>query len=284
MWSSKKNRGTNFPLDLLGDDNLAQALKDDVTPPYSFPVGKGAGGKYTFTNLQEFSHIVAAGQTGSGMAVFQDTMLVSLMYNNTPKQIKFILIDPKRVSLSPYKESPYLQLPWVTEPKKSESAIEWLLQEIQRRFEILAKAGASDIYDYNAKNKGKMHAILLVIDEVADLMVMNSAFYKKSFVKIMQKSRAVGVMSFIATHRSAEEVLPGIVRANAFVKIAFTLPTKEASEIIIDQQGAEKLNGKGDLLLSSLALNEHSAVRLQAPYISNENLTKVIKYTSQHSA
>lgn len=276
----KKKDKTTFPLSLLGDDNLGEVLKKDSSPSYAFPVGKNPDGDCIFTNLEEYAHIIAAGQTGSGMAVFQDTMLVSLMYKNTPEQLKLILIDPKRVSLSPYKNSPYLQLPWLTEPDACESAIEWLVNEMERRFAVLTKAGVRDFTEYNAKNKVKMHAILLVIDELADLMVMNGDYYEGAFVRLMQKSRAVGIMSFMATHRASDEILPGIVRANSFVKIAFTLPTKEASEVIIDESGAEKLKGRGDLLFSSQALGSHPAVRLQAPFISEESLMKVIHASS----
>lgn len=274
----KKQKPNNFPISLLGNDNLVEALQEDTSPSYSFPVGKDAQGNYTFTNLQDYAHIIAAGQTGSGMAVFQDTMLVSLMHKNTPDELKIILIDPKQVSLSPYKNSLYLQRPWITDPKESVAAIEWLLQEIERRFEILRKAGARDLFEYNAKHKNKLHSILLVINEVADLMMVNGSYYEKAFVKMMQKSRAVGVMSFIGTHRCSEDVLPGLVRANAFTKIAFTLPTKESSEFIIDEPGAETLKGRGDLLFFSMALDTPHAVRLQAPFISDDNLMKIIEY------
>jgi S-DNA-T family DNA segregation ATPase FtsK/SpoIIIE len=205
-------------------------------------------------------------------------MLVSLMYKNTPEELKLILIDPKRVSLSPYKDSPYLQRPWIVDPEETKTAIDWLLLEIEQRFEVLTKSGDKDIFEFNSKHIEKMHSILFVIDEIADLMMVNGKYYEESLVKIMQKSRAVGVMSFIGTHRAAEEVLPGLVRANSFVKIAFTLPAKEYSEFIIDEPGAEKLNGKGDLLFSSLALDSPHAVRLQAPYISNENIMNVLKH------
>lgn len=274
----KKKDKFTFPLNLLGDNNLVEVLRKDSSPSYAFPVGKNSSDDYVFTDLEEYAHIIAAGQTGSGMAVFQDTMLVSLMYKNSPEQLKLISIDPKQVSLSPYKNSPYLQLPWLTQPHECESAIEWLLNEMERRFAVLTKAGVRDFVEYNSKYKVKMHAILLVIDELADLMVMNGEYYEKAFVRLMQKSRAVGIMSFMATHRASDEILPGIVRANSFVKLAFTLPTKEASELIIDQPGAETLRGRGDLLLSSLASNAHSAIRLQAPYISDDNLMSVLNY------
>jgi S-DNA-T family DNA segregation ATPase FtsK/SpoIIIE len=228
-----------------------------------------------------YAHIVAAGQTGSGMAVFQDTMLASLIYKNTPDDLKLILIDPKQVSLTPYKDSPYLQIPRITAPEEPETAIKWLHDEIERRFETLTKAGSRDIFEYNSKHKHKIPAILLVIDEIADLMMVNGKFYEKSLVWMMQRSRAVGVFCFIGTHRTSEEILPGMIRANSFVRIAFTLPTKEASEFLIDEPGAKNLNGKGDLLFSSLDNDSHPAIRLQAPFISDENLMKVINYTSK---
>lgn len=270
----------NYPLSLLGKDSLVEALQHDTTPQFSFPVGKDKDGHYIYTDFQEYAHIVAAGQTGSGMAVFQDTMLASLIYKNTPDDLKLILIDPKQVSLTPYKDSPYLQIPRITTPVESETAMEWLHEEIERRFETLTKAGNRDIFEYNSKHKTKLHAILLVIDEIADLMMVNGEYYEKSLVWMMQRSRAAGVFCFIGTHRTAEEILPGMIRANSFAKLAFTLPTREASEFMIDEPGAENLNGKGDLLFSSLALDSHPASRLQAPFISDETLMKVIKYTS----
>jgi S-DNA-T family DNA segregation ATPase FtsK/SpoIIIE len=277
----KKQKSATFPINLLGKDNLSEALQNDTSPSYSFPVGKDKDGKYIYTNLQQYAHLVAAGQTGSGMAVFQDTMLTSLMYKNTPKDLKLILIDPKQVSLSPYKDSPYLQMPRITTPEQSENAMEWLRSEIERRFEALTKAGNRDIFEYNSKHKDRIPVILLVIDEIADLMMVDGKFYEGFLVWMMQRSRAVGVFCFIGTHRTAEEILPGMIRANAFVKLAFTLPNKESSEFMIDQSGAENLNGRGDLLFSSLAHDSHKAIRLQAPFISDENLMKVIEYTSR---
>lgn len=282
LFKKRQSAEFNYPLSLLGKDNLVEALQDDVASQFSFPVGKDKDGQYIYTDFQEYAHIVAAGQTGSGMAVFQDTMLASLMYKNTPNDLKFILIDPKLVSLTPYKDSPYLQLPRITTPEQSEHAMEWLRGEIERRFEILAKAGNRDIFEYNSKHKDKIHAILLVIDEIADLMMVDGKFYEGFLVWMMQRSRAVGVFCFIGTHRTSDEVLPEMIRANSVVKLAFTLPTKEASEFMIDEPGAEKLNGKGDLLFSSLTINVHPAARLQAPFISDENLMKVISYTSKH--
>lgn len=118
----KKKGSKNYPLSLLGDNNLVEALENDTTPQFSFPVGKDKDGNNVCTNFQEYAHIVAGGQTGSGMAVFQDTMLASLIYKNTPKDLKLIFVDPKQVSLSPYKDSSYLQIPRVTTPEQSEHA------------------------------------------------------------------------------------------------------------------------------------------------------------------
>jgi S-DNA-T family DNA segregation ATPase FtsK/SpoIIIE len=160
--------------------------------------------------------------------------------------------------------------------------MEWLRGEIERRFEVLAKAGNRDIFEYNENHKEKIHAILLVIDEIADLMMVDGKYYEGFLVWMMQRSRAVGVFCFIGSHRMSDDVLPGMLRANSVVRLAFTLPTKEASEFIIDEPGAEKLNGEGDLLFSSLTIDVHPAVRLQAPYISDQNLMKVINYTSRH--
>lgn len=278
LFKKRQSAEFNYPLSLLGKDNLVEALQDDATSQFSFPVGKYKDGQYIYTNFQEYAHIVAAGQTGSGMAVFQDTMLASLMYKNTPKDLKLILIDPKLVSLTPYKDSPYLQLPRITTPEQSEHAMEWLRGEIERRFEILTKAGNRDIFEYNSKHKDKIHAILLVIDEIADLMMVDGKFYEGFLVWMMQRSRSVGVFCFIGTHRTSDEVLPEMIRANSFTKIAFTLPAKEYSEFMINESGAEELNGNGDLLFSSLAIDSTHAVRLQAPFLSEDNLVRVIDY------
>lgn len=277
----KKKGSKNYPLSLLGDNNLVEALENDTTSQFSFPVGKDKDGNYVYTNFQEYAHIVAGGQTGSGMAVFQDTMLASLLYKNTPKDLRLILVDPKQVSLSPYKDSPYLQIPRITTPEQSENAMEWLRGEIERRFEVLTKAGNRDIFEYNESHKDKIHAILLVIDEIADLMMVDGKYYEGFLTWMMQRSRAVGVFCFIGSHRMSDDVLPGMIRANSFVKLGFALPNKESSEFIIDHSGAEKLNGKGDVLISSLA-NDSKLIRLQAPFISDQNLMKVINYTSKH--
>ncbi|MEI7838394.1 MAG: FtsK/SpoIIIE domain-containing protein [bacterium] len=275
----KRSNIVTFPNSLLGQDNLLEALQKDTSSSLSFPVGKDGDGKYVYTDFQKYAYIIAAGETDSGISAFRDTMLVSLMYKNTPNELKFILIGSKRESLLKYQNSPYLRFPVTTGAKEFKNTLSWLKQEVIRRFDILTEANLRNVYQYNSKHKKKINTILVVIDEIAELALIHDTFLEETFIWLMQRSVAVGINCLISTDHISDKNFSGMILANSFVRIAFRLPTKKESESLIFESGAENLKGNGDLLFSTLAL---PAVRLQAPYISDESLMRVIEYTSKN--
>ena len=272
-----------IPIDLLGGlkvdlsdsrfVSLREALESQeynvAKAPLSFPVGKDETGKFLIADFHKLPHIMAAGQTGSGKSSFTEGALIaSLIYRNTPEDLRLILVDPKMVQFSQYKGIPHLQRPIIYEPDKAKEAIEWLIDEMKNRFDIFAESETRNIDTYNASGKGHMPYILLVIDEVSDLMMFDGTYFEKAFITLLQKARAVGIHIYIGTSSLRKAVLPGMLRANFATKIAFTTSSSIESKIIIDEIGAEKLQGRGDLLLSRTA--DLRPVHLQAPYLSEE--------------
>lgn len=240
-----------------------------------FPVGKDDTGKYVIADLHKLPHIMAAGQTGSGKSNFTEGVLIlSLISRCSADDLKLILIDPKCVQFTQYNGIPHLQRPVITTPEESRDAVNWLLTELDDRFSILLNSKTKNIEEYNLSGKGHIPFIVLVIDEVADLMMVDGEYYQKSFIRLLQQSAAVGIHIYIGTSRPSEDVLPSLLRANFVTRIAFRTASVIDSEAIIDSSGAEQLLGRGDLLFSSL--DNQKPVRLQAPYASEEDMMKVI--------
>jgi DNA segregation ATPase FtsK/SpoIIIE, S-DNA-T family len=240
-----------------------------------FPVGKDETGKFVIADLHKLPHIMAAGQTGSGKSNFTEGVLVlSLLNRCSADDLKLILIDPKMVQFTQYNGIPHLLRPVITTPEESRDAVEWLLRELDDRFSKLLKSKTKNIEEYNLSGNESMPFIVLIIDEVADLMMMDGEYYQKSFIRLLQQSAAVGIHIYIGTSRPSEDVLPSLLRANFVTRLAFKTASKVDSEKIIDNDDAEQLLGRGDLLFSSL--DNSKPVRLQAPYASEEDMMKVI--------
>ena len=242
-----------------------------------FTIGKDIAGKPVLADLAKMPHLLVAGQTGSGKSVMINDILTSLLYRNTPSDLKLILVDPKTVELTPYNEIPHLLTPVITEPEKCISALKWAVAEMERRYRTLAEQKKRNIAEYNAlKNQEGMPYIVIVIDELADLMMMAARDVEALIVRIAQKARAVGIHLILATQRPSVDVITGLIKANVPARIAFTTASQVDSRTIIDQVGAEKLLGQGDMLL--LTADMPKPKRVQASFISDNETVKVTDF------
>jgi len=283
----------NIPFDLLelknSDRNvsLRDALESPemkaAKTPLSFPIGKDADGHFYIADLFKSGHILAGGQTASGKSSFTEgSLILSLIYRNSPDDLKLIIIDPRQVQFSQYDGLPHLLCPIITDSDNAKSILEWLLNEMAERYSTLSEnRGVMNINDYNNSGKGHMPFIVLIIDEVADLMMANGKYFEMAFVRLLQKSRAVGIHLYISTSRPDPAVLPGLLKANFSTKIAFLTASRLDSRRMLDVNGAEDLSGCGDLLLSTL--DEHGLIRLQAPYVSDNEVRKVVEYITTNN-
>jgi S-DNA-T family DNA segregation ATPase FtsK/SpoIIIE len=223
----------------------------EASGPLNFAIGKDISGTPIVADLDKLPHILIAGQTGSGKSIMINTILTSLLYRNSPADLKLILVDPKQVELKPYDDIPHLLAPVITEPEKCISALKWAVAEMERRYRALAEVGKRNIGEYNnLKKEEGMPYIVIVIDELADLMMMAARDVESLVVRIAQKSRAVGIHLVLATQRPSVDVITGLIKANVPARIAFTTASQVDSRTIIDQIGAEKLLGQGDMLLT----------------------------------
>ncbi len=249
----------------------------EQTSGLAFAIGKDIGGKSVVTDLAKMPHLLVAGQTGSGKSVMINTILTSLLYRNSPADLKLILVDPKQVELKPYDDIPHLLTPVITEPEKCISALKWAVAEMERRYKALSEVGKRNIAEYNLiKKEEGMPYIIIVIDELADLMMMAARDVEALIVRIAQKARAVGIHLVLATQRPSVDVITGLIKANVPARIAFTTASQIDSRTIIDQMGAEKLLGMGDMLLLTAEMPKPR--RIQGAFISDAETSKVTDF------
>jgi S-DNA-T family DNA segregation ATPase FtsK/SpoIIIE len=245
-----------------------------------FVIGKDITGAPMVADLATMPHLLVAGQTGSGKSVMINTILTSLLYRNSPSDLKLILVDPKQVELTPYADIPHLLTPVIHEPEKCISALKWAVAEMERRLRTMAEVGKRNIGEYNnlKANEG-MPYIVIVIDELADLMMMAARDVESLIVRLAQKARAAGIHLVLATQRPSVDVITGLIKANVPARIAFTVASQIDSRTIIDQMGAEKLLGQGDMLLLTSSMPKPK--RVQGAFISDEETTKVTDFLRQ---
>ncbi len=248
-------------------------------------LGKDISGRPYYMNLRTAPHLMIAGTTGSGKSVLLNAILTSLFYKASPREIKFIMIDPKMLELSIYEDIPHLLHPVVTEPKKAAAALKWAVEEMEARYKILSEEGVRDIESHNKhlehlpaeeKEERWLPYIIIVIDELADLMMIAPNEIKESITRLSQKARAAGIHLIVATQRPSADVVAGLLKANFPARISFLVSTKVDSRIILDTGGAERLLGKGDMLF--LKPGTSSLVRIQGALISDKERESITEY------
>lgn len=248
-----------------------------ISGPLGFAIGKDISGTPMVADLAKMPHLLVAGQTGSGKSVMINTILTSLLYRNSPSDLKLILVDPKQVELKPYDDIPHLLTPVITEPEKCISALKWATAEMERRYRALAEVSKRNITEYNSLKKEEgMPYIVIVIDELADLMMMAARDVEALIVRIAQKARAVGIHLVLATQRPSVDVITGLIKANVPARIAFTTASQVDSRTIIDQIGSEKLLGQGDMLLLTAEMPKPK--RVQGALIGDDETVKVMDF------
>ncbi|MBE5935514.1 MAG: DNA translocase FtsK [Lachnospiraceae bacterium] len=286
------NKGENSTVMLreLIESKEFKTKKSDL----AFAVGKDISGQVVIADIAKMPHLLIAGQTGAGKSVCINTLIMSLLYKASPDDVKLIMIDPKVVELSVYNGIPHLLVPVVTDPKKASGALNWALQEMTERYQKFAEAGVRDITSFNEKIESipnpeslppryqKMPQIVIIIDELADLMMVAPGEVEDAICRLAQMARAAGLHLIIATQRPSVNVITGLIKANVPSRIAFSVASAIDSRTIIDGGGAEKLLGKGDMLFYPSGYPK--PVRVQGAFISDKEVSDVVTYLKQFSA
>jgi len=269
--------------------------------PLAFAIGKDISGEAVIGELNKMPHLLIAGQTNSGKSVMINTLLTSLLYRNSPSEMRLILVDPKQVEMAAYQDIPHLLTPVITESDKTISALKWSVNEMERRYKLLAEHRVKDIKSYNQKiqmartkiavadedgyaqehENGAMPYIVIVIDELADLMMVASRDVEALIVRLAQKARAVGIHLVLATQSPRADIITGLIKANIPARIAFTVAGQVESRIILDQVGAEKLLGEGDMLLLTPSMSKPK--RIQGAWVTEDEVQKIAMHLHMQS-
>ncbi len=256
----------------LGDVFQAYPDANDWTLPVG--LGKDISGRAVFFDLAEMPHLLVAGTTGSGKSVMLNGLLTSLLLTTDPRQVKMVLIDPKRVELAPFGRVPHLISPVVTDVKKAANALQWAVAEMERRYEVLERLGVRSLEGYNDRAETPMPYVVVVIDELADLMMQAGAKVEDAIIRLAQKARAVGIHLVVATQRPSVDVITGMIKANVPSRIAFAVSSQVDSRVILDTPGAEALLGMGDMLYKPVSAARPS--RVQGAFISEAEVERVV--------
>ena len=252
----------------------------------SFAVGKDISGNCIVGDISKLPHMLIAGTTGSGKSVCMNTLIISLLYKAKPSEVRLIMVDPKMVELGIYNGIPHLLIPVVTDPKKAAGALQWTVAEMMRRYRLMSEAGVRDLESYNKTVFGDpdqkpLEQIVVVIDELADLMLVAAKEVEESICRIAQMGRASGIHLVIATQRPSADVITGLMKANIPSRIAFAVSSAMESRIILDTPGAEKLVGKGDMLFAPLGQGKPK--RVQGCFITDEEVQAVVTAIKEQS-
>lgn len=257
-------------------DLLASKDFQKAPSPLTIVLGKDVAGASQVGTIASMPHLLIAGATGSGKSIFINTLILSLLYRNSPSLVRMILVDPKRVELSLYNGIPHLLTPVITEPDKTVNALKWAVKEMDRRYRLLAESGSRNLPSFNANNPDEaMPLIVIVIDELADLMATHSREVEGMIVRLAQMARAIGIHLVLATQRPSVNVITGLIKANVPARIAFNVASQIDSRTILDGGGAEKLLGSGDMLY--LPGDRAKPVRLQGGFISEDEVRQVVQ-------
>ncbi len=263
----------------LGDVFGEYPEGNDWTLPVG--LGKDISGRAVFFDLADMPHLLVAGTTGSGKSVMLNSLLTSLLLTTDPRQVKMVLVDPKRVELSYFGRIPHLITPVVTDVKKAANALTWAVSEMERRYEVLEKTGARSLEGYNVRSETPMPYVVIVIDELADLMMAAATKVEDAVIRIAQKARAVGLHLVVATQRPSVDVITGMIKANVPSRIAFAVSSQVDSRVILDSVGAESLLGMGDMLFKPVSAMRAS--RVQGAFISEAEVERVVSATVEAS-
>ena len=253
----------------------------DAESKLAFALGKDVGGEAIVTDIAKMPHVLIAGSTGSGKSVCINTLITSILYKAKPSEVKLVMVDPKVVELSVYNGIPHLLIPVVTDPKKAAGALAWAVQEMVNRYGKFAEKGVRDIKGYNELMKedgeeGKLPQIVIIIDELADLMMVAPNDVEDAICRLAQMARAAGMHLVIATQRPSVDVITGIIKANVPSRIAFAVSSQIDSRTILDMAGAEKLLGKGDMLFYPVGVSK--PVRIQGAFVSDKEVEKIVDF------
>jgi len=272
--------GIEIPNEKMQIIYLREVLESNIfkkaKSPLTIALGKDIVGEPFVTDLKKLPHLLIAGTTGSGKSVGINAMILSLLYRNSPDELKFVMIDPKMLEFSIYNDIPHLLTPVITEPKKAIVALNAMVKEMERRYKLMAKMKVKNIEGYNQKAEEKFPYIVIIIDELADLMMTSGKDVEYSIARLAQMARASGIHLIVATQRPSVDVVTGLIKANLPSRISFKVGQKIDSKVILDQFGAESLLGRGDMLFTPPGIN--GLIRLHAPFTSEEEIEKVVEF------
>lgn len=258
--------------EVLQSNRFRTGRKSNLT----MAIGRDVAGDPYMADLGKMPHLLIAGATGSGKSVCINSVIISFLYQNSPDDLKFILIDPKRVELSVYNGIPHLLTPVITDAKKTINALKWAVNEMDRRYDILAEVGKRNIESYNQSHEDHLPYIIIMIDELADLMSVAAKEVESLIVRLAQMARAVGIHLVLATQRPSVNVITGLIKANITARIAFAVASQTDSRTILDMAGAEKMLGRGDMLFITAELSKPK--RLQGAYVDDKEIKRVVKF------
>lgn len=279
----KSQVGIEVPNQTIGRVCLRELLESEEfkrrKTDFTAPLGKDVTGTVQMIAVDKAPHMLVAGATGSGKSVCLNDIIISLLYQNGPDDLKLIMVDPKRVELGIYAGIPHLLVPPITKADEAINALKWAVREMERRLDHLAKFGVRDIDAYNAKSSERMPKVVIIIDELADLMSQNKRDVEAVIVRIAQMARAAGIHLILATQRPSVDVITGTIKANIPTRLAFAVASQVDSKTILDTAGADKLLGRGDMLISTPELSKPK--RAQGAYLSEQEIERVVAFLKQ---